>query len=87
MVDILGQMSVTPDRLLVTITGRDQLGITAELTGVIMASDTTLLDVEQVVVQGQLTLCVLIAPPSGRSERVLDALRATAARMDLEFGL
>jgi phosphoserine phosphatase len=67
-----------PDRVLVTITGRDQRGITAELTGVLTASGTRLLDVEQVVVQGQLTLCLLVEAPSAK---VLDAVRATSARM------
>jgi len=85
---MLRQMAAHPvplERLLVTITGRDQLAITAELTGVLMVGEATLLDVEQVVVQGQLTLCVLIEVPSERSDRVLAALRATASRMDLDL--
>jgi phosphoserine phosphatase len=80
-------MSLAAERLLITVTGPDQLAITAELTGVLMAGDATLFDVEQVVVQGQLTLCLLIAPPPERAERVLDALRATAARFGLTMGV
>ncbi len=77
-------MSADTVRVLVTITGRDQRGITAELTGVITASDTTLLDVEQVVVHGQLTLCLLLALPPARAPRVLEALGAVASRLQLE---
>jgi phosphoserine phosphatase len=73
------------ERLLITVAGRDQQGITAELTGVIMLADARLFDVEQVVVQGQLTLCLLIGPPPGGAARVLDALRATAARFGLSL--
>jgi len=75
---------VAPERVLVTITGRDQRGITAELTGVLTASETRLIDVEQVVVQGQLTLCLLLERPT---PRVLAALRATAARMELALAV
>lgn len=69
-----------PGCALVTVTGRDQPGIVAELTGVVTASGTRLLDVEQVAVQGQLILCLLVEAPG---ERVIEALRATAARFDL----
>jgi phosphoserine phosphatase len=72
------------ERVLITVAGPDQLGITAELTGVIAASGTSLLDVEQVVVRGQLTLCLLLALAPDRRDRVLDGLRAIAARMSLE---
>ena len=68
--------------ILVTVTGPDQPGITAELTGVIAATGTELEDVEQVVVHGQLTLCMVLA----RAEtRVLDGLRTTAARFGCEM--
>jgi phosphoserine phosphatase len=70
--------------LLVTVTGPDQPGITAELTGVIAASGTRLEDVEQVVVHGQLTLCMVLAIAEERVARVVDAMRATAARFGLD---
>ena len=47
--------------VLVTVTGADQPGITARLTGIIATSTASLLDIEQVVVQGQLTLALLVA--------------------------
>lgn len=64
-----------------TVTGPDQPGITAELTGVIAATGTALEDVEQVVVHGQLTLCMVL---THAGERVIEGLRATAARFGCE---
>jgi len=72
-------------RTLVTVAGPDRLGITATLTGVIAAGGATLLDIEQVVVHGQLTLCLLVELPAGRGDRVLEALRASARHLDLEL--
>lgn len=46
--------------ILITVTGPDKPGITASLTEILMSSSAELLDVEQVVVQGRLTLCLLI---------------------------
>lgn len=46
--------------VLLTVTGVDQPGITAALTCVLAESQTCLLDIEQVVVHGQLTLCFLV---------------------------
>jgi phosphoserine phosphatase len=48
-------------RMLFTVTGTDKPGITASLTEVLADYGCELLDVEQVVVQGQLTLCLLVA--------------------------
>lgn len=75
------------DRVLITVTGRDQRGITAELTGVITAERAPLFDVEQVVVHGQLTLCLLIGLAPARRARVLGALGAVAARMGLDLAV
>ena len=49
------------EQVLVTITGRDHPGITAALTQIVADASAMLLDVEQVVVQGNLTLCLLLA--------------------------
>ena len=46
--------------LLLTITGVDQPGITASLTAVLARKKISILDIEQVVVHRQLTLCLLI---------------------------
>lgn len=45
---------------LLTFTGPDAPGITATLTQVLSIAKVDLLDIEQVVVQGQLTLCMLV---------------------------
>ncbi len=76
-------------RVLVTVTGPDTVGITAKLTGVLAHNRAALLDIEQVVVLGQLTLCLLVgvdpAPEAG--ETVLKDLlfAAKAMGLDLDF--
>ncbi|MEN0065183.1 MAG: phosphoserine phosphatase SerB [Myxococcota bacterium] len=51
-------------KVLVTVTGRDAPGITAALTQVVAEQGVILRDVEQVVVHGQLTLCLLLETSS-----------------------
>lgn len=46
--------------LLLTVTGPDGPGITAKLSKILAEHEIALLDVEQVVVRGQLTLCFLL---------------------------
>ncbi len=70
--------------LLITVAGRDQHGVTAALTGVLMAADADVLDLEQVVVRGQLTLCMVARMP-GASARVVEALHAVAAERGLHL--
>jgi len=55
------------DEIRVTFTGPDRPGITAELTSVLDDADATLLDVEQVVVQGRLNLNFLLSLPGGEA--------------------
>lgn len=54
------------DAVLITVTGKDHPGITARLTGILAEVGAALLDIEQVVVQGQLTLCLLVRLPETR---------------------
>ncbi len=66
----------TPDppaaqTLLVTVTGPDRPGVTRAFVGALAAYDVTVLDIEQVVVRGRLTLGLLV---SGWSEPDADAL-------------
>jgi len=52
--------------LLITVSGRDRPGVTSRLTGALAAYPLTVLDIEQVVIRGQLVLGVLLgcdAPP------------------------
>ncbi len=74
-------------RVLVTVSGPDHVGITAEITRAIADREARLLDLEQVVVQGQLTLCVLIGGLDVDAERttMLDDLGARATKMGLDL--
>lgn len=68
-----------PRTLLITLTGRDRPGVTATLTGALAAHDLEILDAEQVVIRGRLTLGVLVGPTVEHgSALVLDAAAATA---------
>lgn len=67
---------------LLTFTGPDAPGITASLTQVLSDSQTELLDIEQVVVQGQLTLCMLVAD---LSESLIKELSNTAHKYGQEL--
>jgi phosphoserine phosphatase len=76
---------VAADRVLITVTGPDRTGVTATLTGILSQQGATLHDIEQVVVQGQLTLCLLVDVPETRD--VLKELLFSAKQlgMDLDF--
>ncbi|MCB0947774.1 MAG: phosphoserine phosphatase SerB [Mycobacterium sp.] len=50
--------------LLITVTGRDQPGVTSALFEVLSRNQVDLLNVEQVVIRGRLTLGVLVAGPA-----------------------
>jgi phosphoserine phosphatase len=71
------------DRVLVTVTGRDRPGVTATLTGILAEKEAALADIEQVVVQGQLTLCLLVDLP--RSRDVLKELLFAAKQLGMEL--
>ena len=53
-----------PRTLLITLTGPDRSGVTATLTAALAAHEVEILDVEQVVIRGRLTLGNLLAPSS-----------------------
>ncbi|OBE99457.1 phosphoserine phosphatase SerB [Mycolicibacterium elephantis] len=50
--------------MLITVTGRDQPGVTSALFEVLSQHNVELLNVEQVVIRGRLTLGVLVAAPA-----------------------
>ena len=54
-------MNASKVSVLITVTGVDQPGVTSALFGVLSGHDVELLNVEQVVVRGRLTLAVLVA--------------------------
>jgi phosphoserine phosphatase len=74
---------LTSDRVLVTVTGPDRTGVTSTLTGILSQQGAALQDIEQVVVQGQLTLCLLITVPETRD--VLKELLFAAKQLGMEL--
>lgn len=83
----LTDLSTPPEQVLVTVTGPDTPGITAALTGVLASCNADLLDIEQVVVQEQLTLCLAVGFGSQESRHVtaIKDLLFTAKRMGLSI--
>src|SRR5215831_4898393 len=81
----LDETEDSKNRVLVTVTGPDRTGVTATLTGILAEQGAILHDIEQVVVQGQLTLCLLVGIPGNRD--VLKELLFAAKQlgMDLDF--
>ena len=75
--------ALASDRVLVTVTGPDRTGVTATLTGILSQQGATLHDIEQVVVQGQLTLCLLIGVPETRD--ILKELLFAAKQLEMEL--
>jgi phosphoserine phosphatase len=84
---VFDELDTQPQRVLVTVTGPDHPGITAALAGVLAEKEARLLDIEQVVVQGQLTLCLLVGfePGVSKGESALKDLLFTAKRMGLDL--
>jgi phosphoserine phosphatase len=68
--------------LLVTLTGDDRPGVTSTLFTALSATPATVLDVEQVVVRGQLTLAVLLS--TGGSEQVRATVLDVADQLDMK---
>jgi phosphoserine phosphatase len=74
---------ISADRVLITVTGPDRTGVTATLTGILAQQGATLYDIEQVVVQGQLTLCLVVGVPETRD--VLKELLFAAKELGMEL--
>ncbi len=72
---------------LLTLSGLDKPGITADLICAVSGAGAHLIDIEQVVVQGQLTLCAVVRlDDSARlSPRFLEELKALANKHELDF--
>lgn len=68
--------------LLVTLTGEDRPGVTSALFSALATTPATVLDVEQVVVRGRLTLAVLVT--TGGTEAVRAAALDVADRLDMK---
>lgn len=82
--------------VLVTVTGRDHPGVTSVLIATLSRHGVDLLDVEQVVIRGRLTLGVLVALPADPTAQVIDlealqdeleeAMSTVGMQVDVEIG-
>jgi phosphoserine phosphatase len=83
-------MSMSKVSVLITVTGRDQPGVTSALFEVLSAHKVELLNVEQVVIRGRLTLGVLVVGPpevAGGAElrqEVEDAIHGVGLEVTIE---
>lgn len=70
--------------ILITLTGRDRPGVTSRLFTALSAHELSVLDVEQVVIRGRLTLGVLLADDA---QPDLTALHTQVARLAADLDL
>ncbi|MEZ0049160.1 phosphoserine phosphatase [Mycobacterium sp. MAA66] len=82
-------MTTSKVSVLITVTGLDQPGVTSTLFGVLSRHNVELLNVEQVVIRGRLTLGVLVAMPAAVTCDVLgddvqQAIRALGLDVTIE---
>ena len=68
--------------LSVTVTGRDRPGVTGTLLGALSGVDAEVLDIQQVVVHGHLTLTILLRP-GPHVDQLRDAAAVAAHRLGL----
>ncbi|MCC9308228.1 phosphoserine phosphatase SerB [Kitasatospora sp. RB6PN24] len=66
--------------LLVKVFGKDRPGITTGLFATLAGFEVDVIDIEQVVTRGRITLCALVTPPAKIGPGVEGALRATVHR-------
>ncbi|WP_181790212.1 phosphoserine phosphatase SerB [Streptomyces phytophilus] len=78
-------MTTVARTLLVKIFGRDRAGLTAGLFDTLAAYGVEVIDIEQIVTRGRITLCALVTPPVGATEGELRAtIHSWADSMRLE---
>lgn len=80
-------MSGSNGTLLVTVTGRDRPGVTAVLFETLVPYDVTVLDVEQVVIRGQLILGVLVAGTRSSAPALAEDLRLALGPLHMQVAL
>ena len=75
------EVTVSGETLLLTISGLDRPGVSMALFTALSAHHLLILDVEQIVLSGQLILATLVAPAPDSSDDVLDGALVTAQRV------
>ncbi|MEC3954682.1 phosphoserine phosphatase SerB [Nocardia sp. CDC153] len=82
-------MSSSDTTVLVTVTGPDKPGVTSVLLAALANNGVSLLDVEQVVIRGRLTLGVLVScptDPEALQDQLEDAMASIGMDVDVEIG-
>jgi phosphoserine phosphatase len=76
--------------VLITVTGPDKPGVSSVLFAVLTRHGVEIIDVEQVVIRGQLILGVLVGAvrdPEGLQETVEQAMATVSMQVDVEIGV
>ncbi|RDI49275.1 phosphoserine phosphatase SerB [Nocardia mexicana] len=82
-------MSTPETTVLITVTGPDKPGVTSVLLTALSRNGVSLLDVEQVVIRGRLTLGVLVTcpdDPEDLQDQLEDAMATVGMEVDVEIG-
>lgn len=82
-------MGASDTTVLVTVTGLDRPGVTSVLFAALSRHDVSLLDVEQVVIRGRLTLGVLVSCPAdgeALQEEIEESMATIGMSVDVEVG-
>lgn len=82
--NVYPDMDTEQRTLLVRLTGQDRPGVTAQLFDALSAYPVEVLDVEQVVIRGQLVLGALIGLGHTDAETVGQAMRRITAELDMD---
>jgi phosphoserine phosphatase len=86
---VLARPAPSSTPVLITVSGPDKPGVSSVLFAVLTRHGVDILDVEQVVIRGQLVLGVLVGTehdPEGLQEAVEQAMATVAMRVDVEVG-
>lgn len=71
--------------VLLTLSGRDHPGVTADLLESLRGTETEVLDAEQIVIRGELVLCVLL--DADDPDAAIEAVRRTAAEHEMAMSV
>ncbi len=72
-------------RAIVTVTGKDRVGIIAEVCGLLASLGVNILDISQTVLQGFFTMSMLV--DTSTSDQPFDVLREALSRQGETSGL